>query len=62
MTMQKNNVDLYLHDEVLLNNSDIKYAKYTLCQDKPGVKLIMTDKGKKNGQMLQNKTLEVILE
>jgi preprotein translocase subunit SecD len=46
MTVQKINVDFYLHDEVLLNNSDIEYAEYTLWQDKPGVKLIMTDRGK----------------
>jgi preprotein translocase subunit SecD len=46
MTVQNINADFYLHDEVLLNNDDIVYAEYTLWQDKPSVKLIMTDEGK----------------
>lgn len=46
MTVQNTKEKFYLHDEVLLNNEDFKSAEYTLWQGRPGVKLIMTEKGK----------------
>ena len=46
MKVRKIDRKFYLHNEVLLNNEDIKSAEYTLWQDRPGVKLIMTERGK----------------
>jgi len=46
MNVRKIDKKFYLHNEVLLNNEDIESAEYTLWQDRPGVKLIMTERGK----------------
>jgi len=46
MNVRKIDKKFYLHNEVLLNNEDIESAEYTLWQDRPGVKLIMTEMGK----------------
>ena len=36
----------YVHNQVLLTNDDIKSATFTLWQDRPGIKLNMTESGK----------------
>jgi len=46
MIVQNTKETFYIHDEVLLNNEDIESAEYTLWQDRPGVKLIMTERVK----------------
>ena len=46
MKIQNTDENFFLHNEVLLNNEDIESAEYTLWQNRPGVKLIMTENGK----------------
>ncbi len=56
-TMKGTDEVFYLHQDVLMNNNDIKDASYTLWQDRPSVELIFTESGRKKFSEITNENI-----